>query len=147
MTLDIRLYKKEDLSALLTIWWRASCVAHPFLKKSFLQQEAYNIVNIYMPITETWVAYDQTRMIGFISLMDNEVGAIFIEPDFHRQGVGTALMHKAVSLRGSLEVEVFKENKAGFQFYNDYGFITIKEKVHDKTNLLIKRMRYTHDQT
>jgi len=30
----------------------------------------------------------ERRVVGFISLLGNEVGAMFVDPDFHRCGIG-----------------------------------------------------------
>ena len=74
----------------------------------FIAQERKNIAEIYMPNTDTWVAELDGEVKGFIALMGNEVGAIFLQPVCHGRGIGKALMDKAQALHGDLEVEVFK---------------------------------------
>jgi len=71
-----------------------------------------------MPNTDTWVAELEGEVKGFIALMGNEVGAIFLQSECHGQGLGKALMDKAQKLHGDLEVEVFKENTIGRKFYS-----------------------------
>ncbi|WP_298868654.1 GNAT family N-acetyltransferase, partial [uncultured Gimesia sp.] len=117
----IRKYQAADLDDLMSAWESASRLAHPFLKEDFLDQERHNIPNLYLPNAETWVVEEAGQVIGFIALMGNEVGAIFVKPDFHGTGAGKALMDKAQELHGDLEVEVFKENTIGQKFYARYG--------------------------
>ncbi len=77
----IRQYEEKDLSDLLDAWYSASLVAHPFLDEVFFEQERKNISEIYLPNAETWVFEQDGVVVGFISLIGNEVGAIFVEKD------------------------------------------------------------------
>ena len=106
----------------------------------FLAQERHNIPNLYLPNAQTWVALDKKRVIGFIALIGNEVGALFVDPEFHGQGFGRALMNKARSIHVTLEVDVFKENNIGRDFYHRYGFNVQAEKVHKETGNKVLRL-------
>ena len=83
-------------------------------------------------------------MIGFIALISNEVGAIFVEPDFHGRGIGRALMDKARALHGDLEVEVFQKNAIGRKFYSSYGFSLLRKLNHEETGNVLMRLKYTN---
>ncbi len=109
----------------------------------FIAQERINVAEKYMPNTDTWVAELEGEVKGFIALMGNEVGAIFIQPELHGQGLGKALMDKAQELHGDLEVEVFKENSIGRNFYSRYGFESIEEKLHEPTGQQVLRLKFT----
>lgn len=106
----------------MAAWERASSTAHPFLPEAFQQQERRNIPNVYMPVAETWVIEQNGQVIGFVALIGNEVGGLFVKTELLGTGAGRALMDKVVELRGELEVEAFKENKIGRDFYDKYGF-------------------------
>ena len=107
--MKIRHYENSDLEAVLSSWESATRLAHPFMTDEFIAQERVNIIEIYMPNTDTWVIDIDNNTEGFIALMGNEVGAIFLQPEHHGKGAGKALMDKAQELHGDLEVEVFKE--------------------------------------
>ena len=139
----IRQYEGQDLQDLLTAWAAASEIAHPFLTEDFLASERENIPNLYLPNAETWVYEADERVVGFVALIGNEVGAIFVHPSHQRMGVGYRLMDKAKELRGELEVEVFVNNAIGRSFYAKYGFTPIQEKVHDQTGFDLLRLRFT----
>ena len=141
----IREYKEQDLDDLLSVWATASEIAHPFLTKEFLALERENIPKVYLPKAETWVSEEDGCVIGFISLLGNEVGAIFVHPKYHRKGIGRELMNKARELRGELYVEVFAANTIGRKFYAKYGFELIEEKVHEQTGLELIRLRLPAD--
>ncbi len=137
----IRKYRDQDLDDLLAAWASASAIAHPFLAQDFLDLERENIPNLYLPNAETWVFEDEGRVVGFVALLGNEVGAIFVHPDQQRRGVGRQLMDKAKELRGELVVEVFKANSSGRAFYSKYGFEVVAEKVHEQTGFELLRLR------
>lgn len=139
----IREYEHRDLANVLAAWESASAVAHPFLTEQFIDQERSNIPNIYLPNAETWVVEEGGQVIGFIALLGNEVGAIFVKPEFHGSGAGCALMDKAQELRGELEVEVFKRNKIGRKFYSGYGFELLAEKIHEQTGNELLRLKFS----
>jgi putative acetyltransferase len=143
MTLAIRQYAAADLRGVLSSWENASKLAHPFLPEEFLDKERYNIPNVYMPNADTWVAEIDGNVIGFIALIGSEVGALFVEPDFHGTGVGRALMDKAQELRGDLEVEVFQSNPIGRKFYSRYGFVLLTETIHEETGNKVLRLKFT----
>lgn len=136
----IRQYEPEDLNDLLDAWESASNLAHPFLSEEFQKQERYNIPNVYMPVAETWVMEQDGKVTGFVALIGNEVGGLFVHPEFHGTGSGRALMDKAVQLKGELEVEVFEENRIGRAFYDKYGFQFVSESIHEATGNKVLRL-------
>lgn len=142
----IRRYAQGDLEALLDTWYAASQVAHPFLDDEFFQTERENIPNIYLPMADTFVYEKDGVVVGFIALIGNEVGAIFVHPLHHNQGIGRALMDHARNLRGILEVEVFKANRIGRDFYRRYGFAFMDEHVHEETGEALLRLVYDGNQ-
>lgn len=137
----IRKYAPEDLADLLDVWYRASQVAHSFLSRDFFDQERENILREYLPIAETWVFEEERRVVGFLSLLGDEVGAIFVAPERQGRGVGRALMDHARGLRGHLWVEVFEANETGRAFYGAHGFEVVGKHVHDETGQPVLRLR------
>lgn len=142
MNSNIRHYQDKDLNDLLIVWESASRLAHPFLSEPFIEQERLNIPNMYLPNADTWVATKDGNLVGFIALIGNEVGAIFVSPDCHGQGVGKTLMDKASALYPVLELDVFKENRIGRKFYDRYGFTLMNEKVFEATGDTVLRLIY-----
>jgi len=137
----IRKYQPADCEDVLNVWARASALAHPFLSQEFLEQERHDISSVYLPKAETLVWEADGRVVGFLSLLGNEVGAIFVDPEFHRSGIGRALMDRARALRGELEVEVFERNLLGRAFYAKLGFDLVHRKVHNQTGFEVLQLR------
>lgn len=143
--MKIRHYNESDLEAVLFSWEVATRLAHPFMTDEFIAQERINVAEIYLPNTDTWVVEFDGNVEGFIALMGNEVGAIFLQPNFHGKGAGKALMDKARELHGDLEVEVFEANSIGRRFYTRYGFEYLEEKLHEPTGQKVLRLKFSAD--
>lgn len=137
----IRSYQASDQEQTLAVWYNASVVAHHFLDESFFEQERKAIIEQYFPVTEKWVYEHEGSVVGFIAMLDNEVGAIFVEPDAQGQGIGRALMEHVRANRDVLELDVFKANRIGRRFYARYGFQVVGERVHEETGQAMLRLR------
>jgi len=140
--MEIRQYKSTDLEIILYIWEEASRVGLPFLSQEFLISERERIPLIYLPNGDAWVAVIEGRVAGFSILHGNEVGALFVNPEYHGKGVGFALMNKAKELHRELSVEVFKENGIGNNFYSRYGFELKCEYRHEETEMMMVCLVY-----
>lgn len=137
----IRPYADEDLGDLLDVWYRASIIAHAFLSEDFLEEERQRIADEWMPVADTTVYEDDGRVVGFLSLVGNEVGAIFVDPDRQSRGIGRALMDRARASRPFLELSVFEANGIGRRFYESYGFRVVGRGVNELTGHAELRMR------
>ena len=142
----IRQYTDRDLEDLLSSWENASKLAHPFLTNDLLELTRKNIPVVLLPEADTWVYEQEGIVVGFISLIGNEVAALFVQPAFHGTGTGRPLVDKARELHSDLEVEVFEVNSIGLQFYLKYGFVPLLEKNHEITNKKVIRLRFTANQ-
>ena len=138
----IRKYIENDIEEILEVWYQASRMAHPFLDAEFMGMEKKNIRDVYIPNTSTWVYERDQIILGFISMMGNEVGAIFVRPNSHGNGIGKQLMDFVSDFHEEMEVEVFERNNVGRAFYDKYGFQVIEELIHKDTNNRVLRLRY-----
>lgn len=138
----IRKYRQTDTEPIIDVWFEASSLAHPFLDAAFMEKERHNTREIYLPNTDTWVYEVDELVVGFIAMMGNEVGAIFLKPEYHGQGIGAKLMNHVVQMHEILEVEVFERNTIGRAFYDKYGFKLIKEHIHEETKFKLLRLRF-----
>lgn len=137
----IRKYVTADLAEVLEVWYDASLIAHPFLSSDFFHHEREEISEKHLPNAETWVFEEAGRVVGFIALMGNEVGGIFVSPRRQGHAIGRALMDHAVASRKHLVLDVFEANQIGRAFYDAYGFEVVERKVHEETGQPVLRMR------
>jgi putative acetyltransferase len=140
--MTIRNYTIDDDDAIIEVWEAATRLAHPFFTDDFIASERVAVREVYLPNTVTYVAEKDSRIAGFLSLIGDEVGAIFVQPEFQGTGLGRALMDRAALGRNFLEVEVFQNNQIGRPFYVRYGFEEMRRSVHDATGETLLRLRW-----
>ena len=138
----IRKYKPEDADAVIAVWRAASDLAHPFLTKACQDMAELQIRSLYLPQSETWVVERDGAIVGFIGLLDDLIGGLFVHPDYHGKGLGRALVDKAVALKGPLSVEVFVDNEIGRRFYKAYGFQGSKEVTDPQSGFELLQLQY-----
>ena len=139
----IRKHQESDLEDILNIWYQSSTLAHPFLDDAFVEKVKNDMREIYIPGSETWVYEDKGKIIGFIAMLGNEIGGLFVLPDHHSKGVGQELVKFIREFHDELEVEVFKLNIIGRAFYDKYGFTKIKEFLHEDSQHEVLRLKFT----
>ncbi len=140
----IRKYSPEDFSELLDVWDEAARLAHPFWTPAHFEQERRDISQEFLPTAETWVFESEGRVVGFISMLGNEVGGLFVAPGLHRKGIGRALMDHTRASREYLELDVFEANDIGRAFYDAYGFKFVGERLEEETGFRILRLQLPH---
>lgn len=136
----IRAYEPKDTDALVEIWEKANALAHPFLPQDFVAQVKTDMRNIYLPNAETWVLEQQGQPIGFIAMIGNDIGGLFLDPAHHGRGWGKAMVDHVVAFKGPLKVEVFSANAIGRPFYERYGFLLQDEHMHEASGQITARM-------
>lgn len=68
------------------------------------------------------------------------VGGLFVSPKSQGKGYGTQLIEYTRSIKGSLLVEVYKENLKGRKFYEKCGFVLIGERLDENTGFPLLTM-------
>lgn len=136
----IRERKEEDTETIVEVWYSSFSLAHPFIEDSFKEKVKKDMRELYIPNAETWIYEENEVLIGFISMLGNEIGGLFVEPDHHSKGIGSLLLKHVSELHEELEVEVFEKNLIGRAFYDKSGFKQIKQYTHAETNCEMLRM-------
>ena len=136
----IRKYQADDADALVRIWRKANALAHSFLADDFVAQVGQDMRAIYLPNAEIWVLEEDENPLGFIALIGDEVGGLFLDPAFQGRGFGKALTDHAVAIHGPLRVEVFEKNAIGRRFYDRYGFVETERYVHEASGEMSLKM-------
>ncbi|MDF1777689.1 MAG: GNAT family N-acetyltransferase [Rhizobiaceae bacterium] len=139
----IRKFKPEDTEGVVASWRSASELAHPFLTETFLEKEDHDLRNAYLALAETWVCEADGRVVGFIAMIENVIGGLFIDPHYHGRGFGRALVDRALAEKGPLEVEVFRDNAIGRRFYQAYGFQRQSVSLHEPSGQVTILMTFT----
>ena len=129
----IRIFEQQDMDPVLDIWLRASIKAHDFIDAAYWQAHVATMREVYIPASETYVIADDSKVLGFCSLLDNQLAALFVDPDYQGQGLGKRLLGYAKSIRDELTLAVYTENTSSLAFYLAQGFKVTREQVDEQT--------------
>lgn len=136
----VRPYCPEDLEQVMTAWRRANALVHPFLNEVYVAQLEQEVRYTFVPNAETYVLEADGQLVGFIALLGDVVGGLFLDPSKHGMGFGKALVDHAVNLKGPLKVDVFRENEVGRSFYERYGFELVAEEAHEPSGQIVRKL-------
>ena len=73
---------------MIVIWEAAAQLAHPFLTDDFHQMVKKAMTEMYLPNSNTWVYVKDNVVLGFVAMIDNEIGGLFVNPEMHGKGIG-----------------------------------------------------------
>lgn len=134
--ITIRAYEAStDLETLSAIWFAASLLAHPFIGEERLREQRVLIETKYLPEAETFVACRAGAPVGFVSLLDNFIGGLFVAPGQQGHGIGRTLVAHALKLKGELLLEVYTGNAQALRFYEALGFEELSRRAQDDEGL------------
>lgn len=131
----------RDTQTLSLIWLNASLLAHPFIGTQRLREQRKLIEDTYLPNSETFVAEVCGHPIGFISLIDDFVGGLFVSPNWQGKGVGRKLIGHALTIRDALTLNVYTENAQAMGFYKSLGFREVARSSHDDDGMPFENAR------
>ncbi|MDR8015098.1 N-acetyltransferase [Ectopseudomonas guguanensis] len=139
----IRPYHPTDSDAVLDLWLRASILAHDFVPESFWREQLPAMRELYLPQAETLVLEEKGQVLGFASLHEQRLAALFVNPDAQGRGLGRRLLDDAKSRRDSLELGVYRANARAVAFYRAGGFVTLNETRDPHTGQPELTMRWS----
>lgn len=80
-----------------------------------------------VPGMETWVAEVGGRVVAMMVLDEAGIGHLYVDPPWHRRGIGSRLMELAKERRpGGLELYTFQVNDRARRFYERRGFVVAR---------------------
>ena len=136
----IRKYNTADLEEVIAVWLSSSIEAHPFIDEKTWKLHTADLRNQYLPNADSWVWEEGGKIVGFISLIGDYVGGLFVLPEWQGKGIGTRFIRLAKSERGRLTVGVYDKNEKAKEFYLRCGFIYESEEVQQETGEIVINM-------
>ncbi|GLY60977.1 GNAT family N-acetyltransferase [Pectobacterium brasiliense] len=100
----------------MEVWYKVVDTTHHFLAiKDRLAIEKE--LSSFLSTVKLTLAYEPTeRAIGFMYLHNGHMEALFIDPDYHVQGIGKSLVHTALSQYSRLTTDVNEQNTLAVGF-------------------------------
>ncbi|KGR88317.1 GNAT family acetyltransferase [Ureibacillus massiliensis 4400831 = CIP 108448 = CCUG 49529] len=131
--MNIRLYKKTEVNKLVEIWYEGSLIAHDFISKDYWKSKKIEMKEMYLPMSETYVISNDNDVVGFVSMVDNYLAALFIDVKHQGEGNGKRLLNFIKKTKGKIQLKVYKKNNKAVNFYLGNGFVIKEESIDDQT--------------
>ncbi|MGF0033243.1 N-acetyltransferase [Bariatricus sp. SGI.154] len=131
----IRIFRENDLTAVIQIWLDTNIKAHNFIPKEYWMSN-YAMVKDTLPQAEIYVYVDdETKEIdGFIGLMDNYIAGIFVKEAVQSKGIGKQLLDYVKEIKSNMRLSVYQKNTRAIVFYQREQFVIQSENIDDSTN-------------
>lgn len=113
-----------DVPALTAIWRRSAGATHAFLAPADIDTLEPEVKSAFT-MCEVWVVERDGAPAGFIAMNDDMIEALFIDPAYFGQRLGTGLVDHVRDLRGRdaiLRVDANEDNPGAVAFYETCGF-------------------------
>lgn len=125
----------QDMDAILDIWLNASLQAHDFIPATYWEKQLIPMRDLYLPLAENYVIKENKTVLGFASLLRSEavLAALFIAPHQQGCGYGKCLLDFLKQQCDELHLNVYAENTAAVNFYQQQGFKTISQAMDKDT--------------
>ncbi|MDQ0206525.1 N-acetyltransferase [Alkalicoccobacillus murimartini] len=129
----IRPLESNDVEQVVAIWLESSLQAHYFIADAYWQDQQAAMRDEYIPQSETLVLEENRVVLGFVSLVDEQIAALFVDVNAQGKGYGKHLLQEVQKHKKSLSLQVYKKNKKAIQFYQNQGFKKIEDQIDSAT--------------
>jgi len=132
--MKIRSNKKMEIDKMVDIWYESSLIAHDFINKDYWKSQQKEIKEKYFPMSENYVICNEKEVVGFISMVDNYLAALFIDIKYQGKGYGKELLNFIKEQRKHIQLKVYKKNDEAVNFYLRNGFVKKEELLDEQTS-------------
>jgi ribosomal protein S18 acetylase RimI-like enzyme len=124
----IRRARPDDAAAIAETFIASFETLLSFLPDLHTRDEHRHFINELVPLThELWVAEDDGSVVGIAAVGERTLGHLYVHPDFHERGLGTALLDKTKELRpDGFTLWTFPANVRACRFYERHGLRPIE---------------------
>ncbi|MFI4956156.1 MAG: N-acetyltransferase [Gammaproteobacteria bacterium] len=137
---------EPDIDRVIDIWYQGSILAHSFVDEKYWLNAKTLMKEVYIPNSKTWVLLADNIIIGFYSIAEDSLAAIFIDPKFHGKGYGRILLQHAFAHNQTLQLHVYQKNNKAVNFYRANEFYIESECVDDNTGESEYIMRWNREE-
>lgn len=132
--MKIRKLERMDINQVVELWYKASVQAHSFISSEYWLKNKEAMATQYLPASESYIVVDKDKIVGFVSMMDNYLAAIFVQIDRQGHGIGKKLVNYVKEQNKTIQLKVYKRNSSSVQFYTKQGFKILSQNIEKSTN-------------
>lgn len=87
----------------------------------------------YLPNSDTYLFIANGVIVGFLSMIENHLAAIFVDSKEQGKGIGTKLLKFIKEQKSMIWLTVFKKNTRSVNFYKTRNFNIVSENKDQAT--------------
>lgn len=137
----IRKFEKNDIDGVMQIWLSGNLDAHSFISDEYWKSN-YNLVQEQIQQADIFVYEDNSRIYGFIGIVEGYIAGIFVDKDYRNHGIGKMLIEYVKQYYDVLTLNVYRKNERAVSFYHRQGFSTVSESIDCDTNEVEYKMKW-----
>ncbi len=131
--MKIRELHIKDIDTVVELWYETSVVAHNFIPVAYWEKNKKVMASNYLPNSETYLAVEDDRIYGFISMVEDYLAAIFVSNEMQGNGIGKKLLNFIKEKRTTIQLRVYNKNTKSIEFYKSQDFSIISESQEEET--------------
>ena len=124
----IRRMAPEDADQVAAVFSASFETLLTFLPDLHTHEERRTFITEIVPRDhEIWVAEEDGRVVGFAAVRGDMLEHLYVQPEQHGRGIGTALLERTMELRpGGFTLWTFPANVRACRFYERHGLRAIE---------------------
>jgi GNAT superfamily N-acetyltransferase len=125
----IRQGQPADAPAIADVFLTARSRCLPYLPRVHSDEQTRQwIADVVSRLPELWVAEINDRVVGFAAVIHDFLEHLYVHPDFHGRGIGSALLKSAKEARpDGFTLWLFQQNAQARRFYERHGLLLLRE--------------------
>jgi len=132
--MNIRLNTENDIDKIVEIWFEGFKLAHNFIQEDYWKLNMAAMKETYLPMSQSYILEVNDIAVGFISMIEDYLAALFISPQEQGKGYGKILLNHVKDLKKSMNLKVYQENESAIRFYQKNGFVITSESIDENTS-------------
>lgn len=133
----------DEINNVIDIWYEASIRAHDFAGEDLWKTSKTDMSYLTSPQSHTFVAEDKGKILGFATVDNDLLAALYVDPRVQSIGVGQQLMDYLFNTHSHLTLKVYSNNFRAKSFYEKNGFKIVKEEKDPNSEELVTYMERT----
>lgn len=127
-----RIETDAEYDAALELWLTVNLEAHSFVDARYWRGAASYVGDAIREAT-LFGAFEGTRLAGFVGVVGERIEGLFVRAERRGEGIGSALLRKALEGARRMELSVYCKNERAAAFYRRHGFVEQAQRVDQGT--------------
>lgn len=127
-----RIETDAEFDAALELWLTVNLEAHSFVDARYWREAAAYVGDAIRSAT-LFGAFDGSRLVGFVGVVGERIEGLFVRAERRGEGIGAALLAKALDGARRMELSVYCKNERAAAFYRRRGFVEKARRVDPAT--------------